>query len=45
MTFLPKTAETRQELLSLLFAIPLSLMGTSFLVWILDTGSRTAGLS
>ena len=44
MTFLPKTAETRQELLSLLIAIPLSLAGTSFLFYLLDTGARIAGV-
>lgn len=40
MSFLPKAAETRQEFLSLLIAIPLSLVGTGFLFFILDSGSR-----
>lgn len=38
MTFLPKTAEARQELLTLLIAIPLSLVGTGFLFFLMDTG-------
>jgi LPXTG-motif cell wall-anchored protein len=42
MTFLPKTAESRQELLALLIAIPLSLVGTGFLFYLLDAGSRIA---
>jgi LPXTG-motif cell wall-anchored protein len=40
MSFLPKTAENRQEFLGLLIAIPLSLIGTGFLFFILDSGSR-----
>ena len=40
MSFLPRTAETRQEFLSLLIAIPLSLVGTGFLFFILDSGAR-----
>ncbi len=43
MTFLPKTAEARQELLTLLFAIPLSLVGTGFLFFLLDSGTRLVG--
>jgi hypothetical protein len=42
MTFLPRTAESRQELLTLLIAIPLSLVGTGFLLFLLETGSRVA---
>ncbi len=42
MTFLPKTAESRQELLTLLIAIPLSLVGTGFLFYLLEAGSRVA---
>ncbi len=42
MTFLPKTAEARQELLTLLIAIPLSLVGTGFLFYLLEAGSRLA---
>jgi hypothetical protein len=42
MTFLPKSAEARQELVTLLIAIPLSLIGTSFLFFLLDAGSRVA---
>jgi len=38
--FLPKTAEARQELLNLLIAIPLSLVGTGLLFFLMDTGSR-----
>ncbi len=44
MTFLPKTAEARQELLTLLIAIPLSLVGTGFLFYLLDSGSRLTGV-
>ena len=40
MTFLPKTAETRQELFGLLIALPLSLVGTGFLFYLLDAGLR-----
>ena len=43
MTFLPKSAEARQELLTLLIAIPLSLLGTGFLFFLMDTGSRFYG--
>jgi hypothetical protein len=39
MSFLPRTAETRQEFLGLLIAIPLSLIGTGFLFFILNSGS------
>jgi hypothetical protein len=42
MTFLPRTAESRQELLTLLIAIPLSLVGTGFLLFLLEAGSRVA---
>lgn len=42
MTFLPKSAEARQELVTLLIAIPLSLIGTSFLFFLLDAASRVA---
>jgi len=40
MTFLPKSADVRQELLTLLIAIPLSLVGTGFIFFLLDAGSR-----
>jgi LPXTG-motif cell wall-anchored protein len=43
MSFLPKTAETRQELLTLLIAIPLSLIGTGFMFFLLDAGNRIVG--
>jgi hypothetical protein len=42
MTFLPKTAEARSELWTLLIAIPLSLVGTGFLFYLVDTGARLA---
>ncbi len=42
MTFLPNTPEARQELLTLLIAIPLSLMGTGFFFYLLDGASRVA---
>lgn len=42
MTFLPKSAEARQELLALLIAIPVSLMGTAFFFYLLDGASRLA---
>lgn len=38
--FLPKTAEARQELLTLLIAIPLSVVGTGFLFFLMEAGSR-----
>ncbi|MDP3737976.1 MAG: hypothetical protein Q8R02_11335 [Hyphomonadaceae bacterium] len=44
MTFLPKSAEARQELVTLLIAIPLSLVGTSFLFFLLEAGSRAAAI-
>jgi hypothetical protein len=40
MTFLPKTAETRQELFGVLLALPLSLIGTGLLFFLLDSGLR-----
>jgi hypothetical protein len=40
MTFLPKSAEARQELVTLLIAIPLSLVGTGILFFLLEAGSR-----
>lgn len=40
MTFLPKSAEARQELLALLIALPVSLLGTGFFFFLLDGGSR-----
>ena len=43
MTFLPKSAEARQELLTLLIAVPASLLGTAFLFFLMDTGSRFYG--
>ena len=42
MTFLPKTTEARSELWTLLIAIPLSLVGTGFLFYLVDTGARIA---
>ena len=38
--FLPKTAEARQELVSLLIAIPVSLAGTAFMFFLLDGAGR-----
>jgi hypothetical protein len=38
--FLPKSAEARQELVALLIAIPVSLMGTGFFLYLLDSGAR-----
>lgn len=38
--FLPKSAEARQELLSLLIAIPVSLAGTAFMFFLLDGAGR-----
>ncbi|MDP3492525.1 MAG: hypothetical protein Q8R82_05385 [Hyphomonadaceae bacterium] len=40
MTFLPKSAEVRQELLTLLIAIPLSLLGTGLFFLMLDGPGR-----
>ena len=42
MTFLPKTDEARSELWTLLIAIQLSLIGTGFLFYLVDTGARLA---
>jgi len=42
MTFLPKTAEARQELLALLIALPLTLAGTGFLFYLIDAGVRVS---
>jgi LPXTG-motif cell wall-anchored protein len=42
MTFLPKTDEARSEFWTLLIAIPLSLIGTGFLFYLVDTGARLA---
>lgn len=44
MTFLPKTSEGRQDILTILFAIPLSLIGTGLLFALIDTGGRIAGV-
>lgn len=43
MSFLPKTAETKQELVSMAIALPLSLLGTAFLFYMLDVGQRIIG--
>ncbi len=43
MTFLPKSAEVRQELLTLLIAVPMSLIGTGFLFFLADVGNRAIG--
>lgn len=40
MTFLPKSAEARQELLALLIALPVSLLGTMFFFYLLDGAGR-----
>jgi LPXTG-motif cell wall-anchored protein len=40
MTFLPKTADARQELLTILIAIPVSLLGTGFFFYLLDGAAR-----
>jgi hypothetical protein len=40
MTILPKSAEARQELLALLIAIPVSLLGTGFFFFLLDGAGR-----
>jgi hypothetical protein len=43
MTFLPKTnTEPHSEFWALLIAIPLSLLGTGFLFYLVDTGARLA---
>jgi hypothetical protein len=44
MTFLPKSAQGRQDLLTMLFAIPLSLAGTGFIFALIDATARTAGV-
>jgi hypothetical protein len=48
MNFLPKTApknlEGRQDLLTILFAIPLSLLGTASLFALVDLGGRSLGV-
>lgn len=40
MTFLPKTSSGRQDLLTMLFAIPLSLLGTGFLFALVSTAGH-----
>ena len=40
MSFLPRTAETRHDILALMIALPLTLAGTAFLTFLLDAGSR-----
>ena len=42
VTFLPNTPNLRQELLSLLIAVPVSLLGTSFMFYLLNLGQRLA---
>jgi hypothetical protein len=42
MTFFPKSAETRDDLIEMLVAIPLTLVGTAFLIFLAATGSFVA---
>ena len=42
MTFLPKSAEARHTLLDMAVAIPLTLVGTAFLIFLAATGSFVA---
>ena len=43
MPLLPNSAEVRQELLTLLIAVPMSLIGTGFLFFLADVGNRAIG--
>jgi hypothetical protein len=41
-SLLPKSAEAREDLLEMLVAIPLTLVGTAFLIFLAATGSFVA---
>ena len=43
MTFLPKTAQSGHEILNFVIALPLTLLATGFLFFIIETGSRALG--
>jgi hypothetical protein len=43
MTFLPKTAQSGHEVLNFVIALPLTLLATGFLFFIIETGSRALG--
>jgi hypothetical protein len=43
MTFLPKTAQSGHEFLNFVIALPLTLVATGFLFFIIETGSRALG--
>jgi hypothetical protein len=40
MTFLPKTAQSGHQLLDFLIALPLTVIGTTLLYFIIEIGSR-----
>lgn len=44
MTRLPQSTQGRQDLLTILFAVPLSLIGTGFLFALVDLAGRNAGV-
>jgi hypothetical protein len=43
MTFLPKTAQTGHETLNLIIGLPLTLLATGFLFFVIEAGSRALG--
>jgi hypothetical protein len=44
MTFLPKSAQLSQDLIAVLFAIPMSLIGTGLLFALINAGGPAAGV-
>ena len=43
MTFLPKSAQSGHEVLNFVIGLPLTLLATGFLFFIIETGSRALG--
>ena len=43
MTFLPKTAQSGHEILNFVIALPLTLLATGFLFFVIEAGSRAIG--
>ena len=43
MTFLPKNAQSGHETLNLLIGLPLTLLATGLLFFVIETGSRAFG--
>lgn len=44
MTFLPKSAQSNQDLIAILFAIPMSLIGTGLLFALINAGGASLGV-